>query len=95
MERYGHCFILSATIAQVIARGAFVPTLVVTGETSHELLTVRVLTCLNLSKEGSRVHTPQSGCELPTVHDLDSSILARAVGEAKIARGWRSGRRTH
>jgi hypothetical protein len=41
----------SATIARVSARGALIPMFVVSGNASHELLTIRELAGINLSQE--------------------------------------------
>ena len=84
MEGSGRWVMGSATIARMIARGAFIPVLVVARKPSHELLPISELAGMNFCQEVLRLLAAQRGRNSTVVKDLDITVLSSSMREPKI-----------
>ena len=69
----------------MVAGCPFVPTLVVSGEPSHELLCIRVITFISLGKKVVRPATSKCCCKPAVMVNMNITVLADVIGEAQIA----------
>ena len=69
----------------MIARGAFIPVLVVARKSSHELLPFRELAGMNFCQEVLCLLAPQRGRNSTVVKDLDITVLSSSMREPKIS----------
>lgn len=71
-------------VASVLACEAFIAALVVASEARHQLLGFRTGCVRRLGQEVLGVVPSERCCNAPMMEDLDVSILAASVGEAKV-----------
>jgi len=85
MEGLGRWLLGSATIARVVARGAFIPVFVVARKPRHELLPIRELAGTNFCQEVLCLLAAQRGCNSTVMKDLDIAVLSSSMREPKIS----------
>ena len=87
MEELGRWLLGSATIARVVARGAFIPVFVVSRKPSHELLPIRELAETNFCQEVVCLLATQRSGNSTVVKDLDIAVLSSSMREPEIRCG--------
>ena len=76
--------LLSPTVSRMITGHALVAVLVVPGDPCHQLLSFDAAFCSRLLLEVFCIVASQSGCQTPTVEDLDFAVLSDSVSEPEI-----------
>jgi hypothetical protein len=61
-----------------------IPVFVVSSDSSHELLSVRLAPAFNFKKEFDRIVSAKRGCQPSAVQHLDFTSLPLTKGEAEI-----------